>query len=146
MSATEIATYSRLSLSILLWLLSSKQAYDARKTLNEIKSSIITWQSELNTATINIISSRPEVIAKDSALAETKSMSEFSSRLTKLIENSALSKPDGNTEYQLQVLDKLLDHHKSLILGKQQLLSQAISRQTGHQPVTPKTKQKEGNE
>ena len=140
MSATEIATYSSLSLSILFWLLSSKQAYDARKTLNEIKSSIITWQSELNTATINIISSRPEVIAKDSALAETKSMSEFSSRLTKLIENSALSKPNGNTEYQLQVLDKLLDHHKSLILGKQQLLSQAISRQTGHQPETPKTK------
>ncbi len=146
MAATEPIAYLSLALSILFWLLSSKQASDARKTLNEIKSAVISWQSELNNATINIITSRPEVIAKESAMAETKSMSEFSSNLTKLIEESALSKPEGDTEYQLKVLDKLLDHHKNLILGKQQLMNQAIALQTGQNPIPPETKQQKGNE
>jgi len=146
MTTTEPIAYLSLALSILFWLLSSKQASDARKTLDEIRSAVISWQSELNNATINIITSRPEVIAKETAIAETKSMSEFSSNLAKLIEESALSKPEGDTEYQLKVLDKLLDHHKSLILGKQQLINQAIALQAGHSPISTETKHQKGNE
>jgi hypothetical protein len=148
MVASEIATYISLGLSVLFWLLSSKQANDARKTLDDIKSAIINWQSELNASAINIISSRPEVIAKETAMAETQSMSEFSSCLAELIEKSALTKPDTDiaSSYQLEVLNKLLDHHKNLILGKQQLMNQALALQTGNHSTKTEPKPIRSNE
>ena len=146
MQPNEIAAYISLFLAILFWLLSTKQASDAKKTLSDIKSEIITWQAKLNEAAINIISSRPEVIAKETAIEEVKSLSVFSSQLTKLIEKASLAPPnEGQNEYQLKLLNQLLDHHKSLILGKQQLMNQAIAYQSGHQPVSPETKTKERN-
>jgi hypothetical protein len=35
-------------------------------------------------------------------------------------------------------LGQLLDHHKNLILGKQQLMNQAIAMQMGQQPIHSK--------
>jgi hypothetical protein len=140
MSSGEIASFISLALAVIFWVLSTKQANDAKKTLDDIKSEIITWQSELNKAAITIISSRPEVIAKESAAEESKAMSEFSAHLTGLIEKASINEATSSEEkeHQLKVLGQLLDHHKNLILGKQQLMNQAIAMQTGHQPMQHK--------
>lgn len=140
MSAGEIASFISLALAVIFWLLSTKQANDAKKTLDDIKTEIITWQSELNKAAINIISSRPEVIAKESASEESKAMSEFSAHLTGLIEKVSINETTSSEEkeHQLKVLGELLDHHKNLILGKQQLMNQAIAMQMGQQPIQQK--------
>ncbi|MEA1995291.1 MAG: hypothetical protein U9N18_03955 [Campylobacterota bacterium] len=133
MATGEIAAYLSLALAVVFWVLSTKQANDAKKTLGDIKTEIITWQAQLNKAAINIISSRPEVIAKETAIEETKSLSEFSTQLLDLIKNASsnpLPKESGGA-YQLEVLDKLLAHHKTLILGKQELMNQAIASQAG---------------
>jgi hypothetical protein len=162
MTTSEIASYLSLALAVVFWLLSTKQATDAKKiltetkkTLNDIKSEIITWQAQLNKATIDLISSRPEIIAKETSLQETKSLSEFSAQILELIKNissNPLPKESGG-DYQLQVLEKVLNHHKTLILGKQQLMNQAIAIQSGHvlphpetKPTQPETKQDKGNE
>ena len=142
MSAGEIASYLSLALAVIFWLMSTKQANNAEKTLNEIKSAIITWQAQLNKSAIDIISSRPEVIARETAIEETKALSNFSTQLSELITKASLNQSDdnGGSEHQLQVLDKLLDHHKNLILGKQQLLNQAMAFQTGKYPTNSETK------
>jgi len=141
MPASDIASYLSLALAVVFWVLSTIQANDAKKTLSEIKTAIIDWQTQLNKATINIISSKPEIIAKETAMAEAASMSEFSSQLTKLIGEMALTKPGGDNEYQMQVLNALLDHHKNLILGKQQLINQFIANQKVNQSEKTETKQ-----
>jgi len=148
MTASEIPSYLSLALAVVFWVLSTKQANDAKKTLGDIKSEIITWQAQLNKAAIDIISSRPEVIAKETALSEAKSLSEFSTQLLALIKNASSSPPanDIDAKYQLDVLYKLLTHHNTLILGKQQLMNQAIAYQSGQQPIKTETKQNKGNE
>lgn len=140
MTAGEIASFISLALAVIFWILSTKQVNDARKTLDDVKTEIITWQSELNKAAINIISARPEVIAKESAAEESKALSEFSSHLTSLIEKASLNETINNEqeEHQLKVLTQLLDHHKNLILGKQKLMNQAIALQMGQQLISPK--------
>lgn len=155
MTANEIAPYLSLALAVVFWILSTKQAADAKKTLDDIKSEIITWQAQLNKAAIDMISSRPEVIAKETALEETKSLSEFSTQILELIKNissNPLPKESGG-EYQLEVLEKVLNHHKTLILGKQQLINQAIAIQSGQKlpqletkPPQPEPKQNKSNE
>lgn len=140
MTAGEIASFISLGLAVIFWILSTNQANDAKKTLDEVKTEIITWQSELNKAAINIISARPEVIAKESAAEESKALSEFSAHLATLIEKASLNEAanDEQKKHQLKVLTQLLDHHKNLILGKQQLINQAIAQQMGQQPIHPK--------
>ena len=143
MTASEIASYLSLALAVIFWLLSSKQSSDAKKTLGDIKSEIITWQSQLNKAAIDIISSRPEVIAKETASMETKSLNEFSTQIVTLIKelsSNALPKESGG-EQQLEVLGKVLDHHKNLILGKQQLMNQFLAIQNGQQFPAAENKQ-----
>jgi len=141
MSEGEIASFISLGLAVIFWVLSTKQANEAKKTLDDIKTEIITWQSELNKAAINIISSRPEVIAKESAAEESKALSEFSAHLADLIEKASLNEATSSEEkeQQVKILSQLLDHHKSLILGKQQLMNQAIALQMGQQPTQTKT-------
>lgn len=140
MTAGEIASYLSLVLAVVFWILSTKQANDAKKTLDDIKSEIITWQAQLNKAAIDIISSRPEIIAKETTLAEAKSLSEFSSQLMELIKSvSSLQPNTAESEYQLQVLDKLLTHHKNIILGKQQLMNQVIAQKMGQHSTKSET-------
>lgn len=147
MTTSDIPAYLSFALAVVFWILSTKQANDAKKTLNDIKSEIITWQAQLNKAAIDLISSQPEVIAKETALAEAKSFSEFSTQLLELIKNASSSPPnESGGEYQLQILDKFLVHHKNLILGKQQLMNQAIAYQMGQQPIKTETKQNKTNE
>jgi hypothetical protein len=148
MTAGEIASYLSLALAVIFWILSTKQSNDAKRTLDEIKSDIISWQAQLNKAAIDMISSRPEIMAKETALQETKSLSDFSTQILDLIKSvssNPLSKEAGG-EYQLEVLDKVLNHHKALILGKQQLMNQFVAIQSGQRLPTTETKQNKGNE
>jgi hypothetical protein len=148
MAATEIASYMSLALAFIFWYLSSRQADNAKKTLDDIKTEILTWQAQLNKAAIDIISSRPEVIAKQTALEETKSLCAFDTQIAELIKHissNPLPKEEGG-EYQLQVLDKLLAHHQNIILGKQQLMAQVVAYQGGQHPIKSETKQNKGNE
>lgn len=152
MTTSEIASYLSLALAIVFWLLTTKQANDAKKTLGDIKTDILAWQSQLNKAAIDLISSRPEVIAKETELAEIKSLGEFSKQMSDIIKtlsSNPLPKESGG-EYQLAILDKLLLHHKTLILGKLQLTAQIAGYQSGHplpqQLHKPDTKQNKTNE
>lgn len=54
MTAAEIASYVSLALAFIFWYLSSRQADSAKKTLDDIKNEILTWQSQLNKAAIDI--------------------------------------------------------------------------------------------
>ena len=148
MTTAEIASYLSLALAIVFWLLSTKQANDAKKTLSDIKTEILTWQAQLNKAAIDIISSRPEVIAKQAALQESKSLSEFSAQMADIIKTISLNPraKESGEEYQLAILDKLLLHHKNLILGKEQIMAQVVAYQSGQQPPKPNTKMNKGNE
>lgn len=148
MTTNDIPVYLSLVLAVLFWVLSTKQANDAKKTLSDIKTEILTWQSQLNKAAIDIIASRPEVIAKQTAMEEAKSLSKFSTQLSELVKHissNPLTK-DAGGEHQLAVLDKLLLHHKSLILGKEQIMAQVVAYQSGQQPIKPETKQQKTNE
>lgn len=142
----DLASIISLMLAVLFWILSSRQAEETKKTLIDIKSSIIDWQSKLNDASINIISSRPEIIAKETSMLESKSISDFSSQLSSLIEKLSLAQPGDKyyAEYQEKVLSQLLDHHRNLILGKQKLLNDAIMFQHGIQ--NGRSKNEEQNE
>jgi len=155
MTASDIPSYLSLALAVVFWVLSNKQAVDAKKTLNDIKSEIITWQAQLNKAAIDMILSRPEIIAKETMLEETKSLSEFSTQIVEVIKNASLNPlpKESGGEYQLELLEKVLGHHRAIILGKQQLMNQAIAIQSGHiiphpetKPPQPETKQNKGNE
>ena len=148
MQNSDTIAYISLFLAILFWILSSKQASDAKKTLSDIKSEIIAWQTKLNEASINIISSRPEIIAKETSIRESEALSDFSSRLTGLIEGIALNqnKTEADKDNQTEILRQLLEHHKALILGKQQLMNQAIAYQAGHRPEAPIQKDKTSDE
>ncbi len=149
MTTNDIPVYLSLALAFVFWWLSSRQATNAKKTLDDIKTEILTWQAQLNKATIDIISSRPEVIAKETELAEAKSLSEFSTQMAEIIKDislNPLAKESGG-EYQLAILDKLFLHHKNLILGKQQIILQTIAKQQGiYNPPQPPTKSNKSNE
>ncbi|MEH6519461.1 MAG: hypothetical protein V7742_22520 [Halioglobus sp.] len=62
-----------LILAVVFWWLASKQAEKSDRVLNEIKDQIMSWQSKMNSAAINLIEARPEVIAQKVALAESPS-------------------------------------------------------------------------
>lgn len=131
MSAVEIAPYLSLALAIVFWILTTIQAFNAKRTLNDIKNNIITWQGRLNDASINLISSRPEIIAKETLLEEAKSLVEYSSQLNEQIKklSSTKTSTDEEADFQLKILDRLLHHQNKLILGRQQIMSQAVAAQ-----------------
>ncbi|MDD2944005.1 MAG: hypothetical protein PHC51_13695, partial [bacterium] len=76
-------------------------------------------------------------------MMETKSLSDFSTQILDLIKEistNTLPKESGG-DHQLEVLNKELDHHKALILGKQQLMNQFLAIQQGavHPPQQTET-------
>jgi hypothetical protein len=125
-----ILSYVSVALAILFWLLSSQQAKEAKSTLKEIKDAMLTWQAELNKVSMDILSSRPEVIAKQTALEETKIRGEFSGEMAKIIkqlsENPSSIEEGGG--YKISIIEKLLDHHKSLIVEKEKIMANAVSQ------------------
>lgn len=129
MDTGEKMSYVSVILAVVFWMLTAKQSTEAKKTLNEIKDAVITWQSELNKVSIDILSSRPEVIAKKTAFEEAKAKAEFSIEMSKIIKElsqNPSSLEDGGG-YKLSVIDKILEHNRSLIIEREKIMAQAAS-------------------
>lgn len=124
-----IASIVSLILAVVFWSLASKQAEKSDRVLNEIKDQIMSWQSKMNNAAINLIEARPEVIAQKVALAENQSNAEFINRLANIIEKLSNEANEQNTGQKLAVVRELLEHQKSLVLESEKLKGQVITGQ-----------------
>lgn len=117
MAVDQLIAAISLILSVLFWWNAKQQAAVAEKTLQEIKSQIIGWQNELNKTAIDMLASRPEMIAKRAALAESDSAANFSSKMAELAEKLALS-DDPN---KLALVEAILTNHSGTILERQRI-------------------------
>lgn len=131
MNIGEIMSYVSVALAIVFWLLSARQANKAEQTLNEVKDAMITWQSELNRVSLDILSARPEVIAKQTSLENEKAKSEFSLKMAGLIEELTKkpAAPGDGGAYNINVIERLLEHQKAVSLGKEQIMAAAAAAQ-----------------
>ena len=132
MDVNQIISFLSLALSIFFWWNARQQAAAAERTLQEVKSQIIGWQSELNKTAIEMLSSRPEMIAKQTALAESQAESEFTSSLASIIERLSHS----NEPQSQEIIQQLLTHHAAVILGKQRNGFEAAMRSSNAGPIT----------
>ena len=106
-----------LILSILFWWNARQQAASAERTLQEIKSQIIGWQNELNKTAIDMLASRPEMIARQATLAESDSAASFSNKMADLADKLALS-DDPN---KLALVEAILTNHAGTVLERQRI-------------------------
>ena len=116
-----------LVLAIIFWWDARKQSQDAGRALNEIKTQIIGWQSELNKAAIDMLSARPEMIAQKTALKSSQAETEFAKRTADLVEHLGKADSKGN----LDAIAILLNHQKDVVLGKQAIGFDAATRGRG---------------
>lgn len=126
-----IASVVSLVLAIVFWLLAYQQAKDADRTLNEIKDKMLSWQNEINTAAINLIQARPEIIAEKVSLEEVRNNSEFINRIASIIEKLATDADEHSTGYKVAIMHSLLEHQKSLIVAREQIKANLIAAQQG---------------
>jgi len=129
--AGTIASIISLILAVVFWLLASKQANKADKTLGDIKDKIMSWQDEINKAAINLIQARPEVIAQKVALEEAKNNSEFMERIAETIEKLATEADETSTGYKMAIVNTLLEHQKSSIVSRERIKAEVIAAQQG---------------
>lgn len=130
MSIDQLVALISLTLSIFFWWNARQQAAAAERTLQEIKSQVIGWQNELNKTAIDMLSSRPEMIAMRTALADSDSESQFTNKMADLIEKLSLS----NDPAKAALVQELLTHHATILLERQRIgMSAAVSR--GGQPI-----------
>jgi hypothetical protein len=130
-----IASIVSLVLAVVFWLLASRQAEKADRTLNEIKDNMMSWQNEINKAAINLIQARPEVIAEKVSLEEAKNNSEFMNRLADIIEKLTTEADEKTTGYKIAIANALLEHQKSSIVAREQIKANLIAAQQGIQQV-----------
>jgi hypothetical protein len=119
----QIVALISLVLSILFWWNARKQSAAADRTLQEIKSQIIGWQNELNKTAIEMLSSRPEMIAMRTALAEAESTAEFTTKMADLVKDLAGSE---STE-KAALVQALLDNHAKILIERQRIGMQAAT-------------------
>jgi len=117
MGIDQLIAVISLVLSILFWWNARQQAAAAERTLQEIKSQIIGWQNELNRTAVDMLASRPEMIAKQTALAESDSAANFSNKMAELAEKLAMS-DDPN---KLALIEAILTNHAGTILERQRI-------------------------
>ncbi len=120
-----------LILAVVFWWLASKQAEKADTTLNEIKDKMMSWQNDMNKATINLIEARPEVIAQKVSLEETKNNSEFMNRIAETIGKLSLEADENSTGYKMAIVRELLQHQQSSILSSEKIKAKIILAQQG---------------
>jgi uncharacterized protein YoxC len=127
MEPVNIVSYISLALAVIFWILSGSQARDARKVLDEIKTAMLSWQADLNKTSFDIMSSRPELIAKQTSLEESKSKSESLKELMAIISDLSTSpySSDEENKFRLEALEKLSKHHYGLIISKEKLIHDA---------------------
>ncbi|GAB4260933.1 MAG: hypothetical protein Kow0065_11350 [Methylomicrobium sp.] len=127
-TAGTLASIVSLVLAIVFWLLASKQATKADRTLSEIKDKIMSWQDRMNTAAINLIEARPEVIAQKVSLEEAKNNAEFIDRLAGVIERLATEADEKSTGYKMALMKELLEHQKSLIVDRDKIKADYLAQ------------------
>lgn len=125
MGVDQLVAFVSLALSIVFWWNARQQAAAAERTLQEIKSQIIGWQNELNKTAIEMLSSRPEMIAMRTSLADADADSGFTNRMAELVERLSMSNDLGKTE----LVQTLLTHHATIVLERQRIgMNAAVSR------------------
>ncbi len=127
-----------LVLAIVFWWLASKQAQKADATLNEVKDKMMSWQNDINSAAINLIQARPEVIAQKVALEEATSRSAFAARLAGAIESLVREADENSVGYKIAMLKELLDHQRLSVLSSEQIKANVVAmQQSGVGKPTP---------
>lgn len=106
-----------LALSIFFWWNAKLQSDTAGRTLQDIKTQVIGWQSELNKASIELLSSRPEMIAKQAALFDAKAELDFSLAMAATVQKLAMEDTDKNRV----LIESILKHHEKIVLEKQRM-------------------------
>jgi hypothetical protein len=106
-----------LALSIFFWWNAKQQSDAASRTLQDIQTQIIGWQSQLNKASIDLLSSRPEMIAKQAALSDAKAELDFALAMAATVQKLAAEDPDKNRA----LIESILKHHETIILEKQRM-------------------------
>lgn len=116
-----------LALSIFFWWNARQQAASAERTLQEIKSQIIGWQNELNKTAIEMLASRPEMIAMRSHTSEAESAANFSAKMAELVEKLAMS----NDPEKAAMIQAILVNHASTVLERQRIGMAAANARNG---------------
>lgn len=124
-----IASIISLVLAVVFWCLASQQATKADRTLNEIKDKMMSWQNEINTAAINLIQARPEIIAEKVSLEEAKNNSEFMNRIANIVETLVIQADEKSSGYKIAIAKTLLEHQKSSIVAREQIKANLIATQ-----------------
>ena len=126
-----IVSVTSLILAVVFWLLATLQARNADKTLSEIKDKMMSWQNDINAATISLIQARPEVIAEKVSLEEAKNNSAFMNRIADIVETLVSEADENSTGYKIAIAKELLEHQKSSIIAKEQIKANILALQQG---------------
>jgi hypothetical protein len=129
-----IASVVSLILAVVFWWLASRQAQRADSTLAEIKDKMLSWQNDINSAAINLIQARPEVIAQKVSLEEAKSQSAFAERLATIAESLATGLTEDSAGYRIAALKEILDHQRQSVLGSEQIKANIVAAQQAASP------------
>ena len=127
MEIDQVVALASLGLSIFFWWNARLQAAAAEKTLQEIKSQIIGWQNQLNNTAIEMLASRPEMIAARSTESESESVANFSAKMAELVEKLAMSSDPEKTA----LIEAILVNHSGTILERQRIGMNAANARYG---------------
>jgi hypothetical protein len=120
--------------SIVFFVLGSRSERRNQELLNNINEAIQRWQAEIMASSIELLNSRPEIVAKNASLQETKSKAAFieqlGERIRYIIENPI--EGDGGPA-QSHALNQLLQAFESSTKSSMppELLAQIVM---GRQP------------
>lgn len=110
MELSNIVSFISLGLAVIFWVLSQRQSQKASDTLNQIKDAVITWQAELNKVSLDIMASRPELLAKQSNAEETKSRAQALCDSMEIIRQLSIEKTEDESEreHRLKIINELM--------------------------------------
>ena len=131
-----IASIVSLLLAVVFWWLADKQASKADATLSEIKDKMMSWQNDINRASINLIQARPEVIAQQVSFEEAKGNAAFQARISEIVESLSRDVDESTAGYRIAMMKELLEHHRQSVLGSEQIKASVI---VGQRPATSKS-------
>jgi hypothetical protein len=140
-----ITSITSLILAVVFWLLATRQASNADRTLSEIKDKMMSWQNDINAATISLIQARPEVIAEKVSLEEARNNSVFMNRIADIVETLVSEADENSTGYKIAIAKELLEHQKSSIVAREQIKANILALQQGL-IAEPKSKQVQAKE
>jgi len=130
--------------SILFFVLGSRSERRNQSLLNSINEAIQRWQSDIMAASIELLNSRPEIVAKNTSLKESESKAAFvqqlGERIRYIIEHPA---PGEGGPAQSHALGQLLQAFESStksslppeLLAQVVMAKQGAPQDDGSQPI-----------